>query len=41
VCRVFYLLDRKPMKLDQMTRALEQDFRADPKMVVNIRADKM
>jgi biopolymer transport protein ExbD len=35
-----FMLDRKRMNLEQITRTLEQEFRANPKMIVNIRADK-
>jgi biopolymer transport protein ExbD/biopolymer transport protein TolR len=35
-----YALNRTPMKLDQVIQNLVADFRANPKLVVNIRADE-
>ena len=36
----FYRLDRKTVQLPQMISQLASDFRADPNLVVYIRADK-
>jgi biopolymer transport protein ExbD len=36
----FYKLDRKAMQLTQMISSLAQDFRANPNLIVYIRADK-
>ena len=35
-----YVLDHKPMKLDQISRVLERDRQANPNLIVFIRADK-
>jgi biopolymer transport protein ExbD/biopolymer transport protein TolR len=35
-----YWLDRRPMKIDQIESELVKDFRANPNMVVYIRADE-
>src|SRR5215208_6302606 len=35
-----YVLDRRPMKIDQIESELVKDFRANPNMVVYIRADE-
>ena len=35
-----YVLDHRPMKLEQIAKTLEQEHRANPKMMVYIRADK-
>ena len=35
----YYVLDHKTMKLDQISRALEEEFRKNPNMLVFIRAD--
>jgi biopolymer transport protein ExbD len=36
----YYKLDRKPMQLPQMIAQLASEFRANPNLVVYIRADK-
>jgi biopolymer transport protein ExbD len=36
----YYVLDHKPMKLDQITQALAQSYRANPNLLVFIRADE-
>jgi len=36
----YYVLDHRPMKLDEISRALEREFRANPNMLVFIRADE-
>src|SRR5947209_5218985 len=36
----FYVLDHKPMKLDEISRNLEQQFRANPNLLLFIRADE-
>src|SRR5208283_4225490 len=36
-----YRLDKMPMSLGQIEGELVKDFRADPNLVVNIRADEM
>ncbi|HEX3799525.1 MAG TPA: biopolymer transporter ExbD [Verrucomicrobiae bacterium] len=36
----YYVLDHKAMKLDQISRVLEDEFRANPNMLVFIRADE-
>jgi biopolymer transport protein ExbD len=36
----YYVLDHKSMKLDQISRVLEQDFHANPNLLVFIRADE-
>ncbi len=35
----YYVLDHKSMKLDQISRVLEQEYRANPNLLVFIRAD--
>jgi biopolymer transport protein ExbD len=36
----YYVLDSRPMKLPQITQRLAADFRANPNLLVYIRADK-
>jgi biopolymer transport protein ExbD len=35
-----FVYDHRPMKLDQITQKLEQDFHGNPNLVVDIRADE-
>ena len=35
-----YVYDHKPMKLEQITQRLEQDFHGNPNLIVDIRADE-
>jgi biopolymer transport protein ExbD len=36
-----YRLEKQPMRLDQLESELVKDYRANPNLVVNIRADEM
>jgi biopolymer transport protein ExbD len=36
----YYVLDHRPMKLDELTRVLEQQYRANPNLLIAIRADE-
>jgi biopolymer transport protein ExbD len=36
----YYLLDKRPMKLDQISTALERDFRDNRNLILDIRADE-
>src|ERR1700691_2259216 len=36
----YYVLDHKPMKPEQISQALAQEFRANPNLLVFIRADE-